>query len=308
MRTRERLNFVPHHFKDWDDPTLATQKVSNFVLESKVVEEQWVVEITRRIGQWRSKSRSTYIRWALTINGLYLGEEKYGKWGAKQRFVVHTMRRNSIVPLAEWSGEEAAKNHKATAELVSAFGVVDLYGCLEEIVFDAYRLFLHHHPLEILPNPDYRELRQLYHRAKEDAAVRNQWESEWNRRLDHWHRKHLYDGLGKVFLAFAQRSGLKQPHWYELSTPETWAGTIRGIGELRNLITHGAGEVSKELSEFSKSPGNAGFDFKQGEPLVVELRHMMGVECFIDQLLTALNASLIECVRGPQPPLKAMLG
>jgi hypothetical protein len=52
--------------------------------------------------------------------------------------------------------------------------------------------------------------------------------------------------------------------------------------------------VPPELAEFSLQPANMGFDFREGEKLEINLRHLQGVECFLDQLLTALNLSLLE--------------
>ena len=44
------------------------------------------------------------------------------------------------------------------------------------------------------------------------------------------------------------------------------------------------------------------FDFEEGKPLTIESYHLQGVDYFCEQLLTALNFSLIEMVHGPMPP------
>ena len=40
------------------------------------------------------------------------------------------------------------------------------------------------------------------------------------------------------------------------------------------------------------------FDFKEDEELTIELIHLQSVECFCDQLLSALNLSLVEKFTG----------
>ncbi len=311
MSIRDGAIFVPHVQRDWNDLELLNTGVTNLIHKSKNPDEQWIVALTERIGDWRSKSRSTYVRWALTINGMHLAESTYKDWPEDKAFQVKSIRPRSSGPefavLAQWDGAKTADNYKDACELISAYGVCDLYGCLEEIIFDAYRTFLEFHPTKILGGSEYKELRKLYNKSKSDPAHRGEWESRWRERLDQWQRKRAYDRLGAVLLAFTAHAKIKKPHWYKNSSPVTWAETLSGIGELRNLVTHGVATVSSALGDFSRKPHNAGFDFEEGKPLKVRLHHLMGVECFIDQLLTALNASLIERAMGPQPPLKLLL-
>ena len=54
MSIRERINFIPHNMKEWNDPALASQGITNLVHESDNPDEQWVVDITKKIGDWRS--------------------------------------------------------------------------------------------------------------------------------------------------------------------------------------------------------------------------------------------------------------
>jgi hypothetical protein len=42
-----------------------------------------------------------------------------------------------------------------------------------------------------------------------------------------------------------------------------------------------------------------GFDFVSGAPLRIGVHHLQLVECFFNQLLTALNLALLEKVWGP---------
>jgi hypothetical protein len=130
--------------------------------------------------------------------------------------------------------------------------------------------------------------------AAQGAEHQEAWKTAWDERLDKWQKKRIYDGLNKVFLSYMEVAGLKTPSIHKLATVETWADTIKGIGALRNCFAHGMVIVTKELSDFSQKPHSMLFNFVEGEPLKIELKHLQSVECFLDQLLTAINLSLIE--------------
>ena len=200
MSIRDRVNFVPHVRREWSDPVLLETGVANVIHESKKPEEQWITETTKRIGEWRSKAHSTYMRWALSINGLLVAERTYRDWPADKQFFVTSLRwRDGAavrVPVAEWSGAEAADNHRATAELIAGYGICDLYGCLDEIIFSAYGIYIDHHPHHLLAGPEFKELRILRKAAKRDPSLAEEWETRWKERVDAWQRKRVYDGLG----------------------------------------------------------------------------------------------------------------
>ena len=83
---------------------------------------------------------------------------------------------------------------------------------------------------------------------------------------------------------------------------ETWAKTLEMIALLRHHIVHGMPTVTAELANLSNRPTSLTFNFKEGAPLKVELHHLQSVECFVDQLLNALNLSLLEKAYGTLPP------
>lgn len=309
MGARDKINFVPHVRAKCDDSALRSTRIANLIYKSDRKEAQWIVETTGRIGDWRSKSRSTYIRWALAINGLLLAEREYGKWEEHRQFEVKTLRirdgKVMQVPMARWDGRQASENHAETSRSISSYGVCDLYGCLEEIIFEAYRIYLNHNQGVLLRGAEFNDLKRLFDIAKREPTFEKEWQLRWKERIEAWQRKKAYEGIGSVFLAYCRGARIKKPSGYKLSTPETWARSISGIAELRNLLTHGQSTVSKTLGEFSRPPSNLGFDFKEGELIDVKLNHMMCVECFIDQLLTAINLSLIEIAEGPQKDTKA---
>jgi hypothetical protein len=173
--------------------------VTNFIHKATGAEDAWIQQTTETIGDWRSLLRSTYIRWTLTINGLELAAREYQSWTEDRRFKVDSMRVVSgnpvAAPLPIWLGAEAAENHLKTAELLAAYGACDLYGALEEVLFQTYRIFLTHHPLLILKGDEYKELRRVYAKYKGDPSSTPEWEGAWQRRLEDWHRKRSYDGL-----------------------------------------------------------------------------------------------------------------
>ena len=69
------------------------------------------------------------------------------------------------------------------------------------------RVYFNNYPLTICEGRDFSELRKLY--RNRDADKKEEWEQEWKKRLDNWHRKKLYDGLDKVFLAYCNHSCIK---------------------------------------------------------------------------------------------------
>ena len=74
------------------------------------------------------------------------------------------------------------------------------------------------------------------------------------------------------------------------------------IALLRHHIVHGMPTVTAELANLSNRPTSLTFDFTEGAPLKVALHHLQSVECFIDQLLSAVNLSLLEKAIGPLRP------
>ncbi len=73
------------------------------------------------------------------------------------------------------------------------------------------------------------------------------------------------------------------------------------IGEVRHLVTHGENRVSRKLGDLCAAQPNLGMKFVEGELLEVSLRDLWIVEQFVDQLLNAINISLLEKAAGPMP-------
>lgn len=292
---KDKPDFLGHQKFSMDEALEEGLPINNFIVEPISPDDAWIKATTQKIGDWRAYFRSTYIRWALSINGLHVAQDRYdSKKEERTKFKIDSIRNTGLTSIALWDMEKAAKNHGETIPMLAAWGLTDLYSCIEEFVFEIYKIYLNQHPISIIKGDDFRSLRRLKREAVESEEKQKAWEEAWADRLESWQRKRLYDGLSKVFLAYASVSGIKTPSIYTLSTVETWADTIKGIGELRNCFTHGVDIVTPELAEFSKKPHSMSFDFIKGESLKVELRHLQSVECFLDQLLTALNFSLME--------------
>lgn len=273
---------------------------SNIIYESTSDIDKWVEVSTNKVGDWRAVFRSSYIKWALTINGLFLAKDRYDSVKNKDSFVFHIHSLRPIngelekTVIAKWDSEKAAKAHFDSISLICIYGFIDIYNCLEDFVFDFYRIYLQNNPLNLIKGPEYKRLRKLFKQSNIDNESKNSWELAFSERLDNWQRKKLYDGLGKVFLSYCNESRLEKPEDYTLSTPETWAESINGIAIIRNILTHGGKYVNKELAEFCLKPHSLGFKFIEGEELKLNLIHLQSFELFTDQILTALNISLLE--------------
>jgi len=289
--------------------------INNIIINPNNPADAWIGELTRKIGPWRARMRSTYIRWALSINGLDMASMKYEdpEWRSTKTFVVTSLRnedepgpdgKRQVVPaiIAEWDGATAAEAHRKTMPMLAAFGVMDLYGNLEEFVFDIFKVYINAHPEHLLKGDDFKELRRLRREAEHNDTKKAEWEAAWASRLEQWQRKKLYDGLGKVFRSFCASAGIKAPSFHRNVTADDWAETIDIIGLARNNLAHGVSIVTPDLANACTKPHAMTFDFEEGKPLTVELYHVQGVEFFCEQLLTALNFSLVEKVHGPLPP------
>lgn len=269
-------------------------------------EHEWIGEATLRIADWKTFVRSVYMRWAITINALHVARDRYAEMDGKIGLSVDqlTMKNGNLErePMAIWSGSQAAENYELSIPLMASYGVQDMFGVAEEIIFDLYEIYLNHNPSGLIEGKDFRAERRLYRERNESAEHAQAWESAWQERLLAWRRKKLYSGLHNVLLSFWQRSGLRRPPWYEHTDIETWAKTIEVFGELRNLITHGENYVSERLESLVTEQPFLGLTFTAGEELRVQLSDMMIMQDFLIKLLSTLNLSLIQEALGQDLP------
>lgn len=301
---RARATFVPHVRVPSKDFRAANISPTNIVIPASSPEEAWIAESTAKIGDWRSLTISVYLRWAITINASVRAEQRYRETPKDQALQTTTLRvingRPEQSVIAVWPAPEAAENYAKTTPLISAYGVTDLFGCLEDVIFDLYEIFLRHNPLQILSGPEFRKHRFLWHHRNDDTAASSAWNAAWAERYGKWRRNKAYDGLHNVLRAFFNHAGLRRPSFYDQTDIEDWCRTLEMIAELRNLIVHGAATVSTRLRELSGTRTSLTFDFQSDAELDVQLHHLQSIECFCDQLLTAINISLVEHSMRPK--------
>lgn len=302
MPLREHLDVVGHQKYqvaqlDPENPI----PIDNIIIQAAKPEDEWLQESMELIGKWRAIFRSIYIKWSLAINGLHLGLEKYSDkdWQAQKQFFVTSLRpepdgKLRRVQLAVWGGTETPQHHQAVIPYIAGWGIIDLGSALEEFIFDFYRVFHWQHPQHLTGGPDFKDLRKLLAASGNSTEEKAKWETAFTARLDAWQRNAVYKAKRELFLAYCQFAGLKTPSTYKLTTLETWADCIEGVFILRNCLIHPNATVPKELGDFSSSKFNAGYDFKTGAPLTVTLQHLQCTECFLDQLLSGINMSLVE--------------
>lgn len=224
----KRENLVEQHKFLVTNPFIDHKNISfdNFIIEATSDNDKWIEETTTKIGDWRGIFRSAYIKWAISINGLYLAKEKYEKLKADDLFVfnIHSLRPTTTgtseqVVIAEWDADLTSKAHFDTIPMMCTYGFTDLYNCLEEFVFDFYRIYWKHNPDNLIKGPDNKYLRKLRANATFSVEENIKWETAFNERLDKWQRNKLFDNIGKVFLSYCNEAGLKKPKSYR-TTPE----------------------------------------------------------------------------------------
>ena len=296
---RRRALFVPQtHFEKL--PTDEQGGVTNFIFRTDNPTEKWIEETSEKIGDWKNLSRSIYLRWAITINAMCLAKDHYDALPDERALQTVTLRsvynKTTYVPLAIWSGKQAASHYEKSTELVAAYGVADVVGSIEEIVFEAFEIYLRHNPEKFLVGPENKSLRKLFHDRQANPIA---WRTALEVRLDIWRKKKIYSGLHAVMKQYWEETGLLRPSKYKQTDVSDWCATVRMFSELRNLIVHSASSVSSELSAYCAIPTAMTFDFKENEDLHVELHHLQSIEWFLDQYLSALNVSLLERAKGP---------
>jgi len=276
--------------------------VTNIIVKSDDSALAWVQSTTERFGDWRAECRSTYIRWALCLNGLDLAAKSYASRAGEldRAFIVQSLRPDKTgnpakVTIAQWLFAKAAENHQLCVPMVCAFGLIDLFACLEELVFDAYMIWHEHHPTGCLvgKGDENKTLRRLFRDRSVSEEAASAWESAWSARKLEWRRNRAYDGLEKVLLAYCGHAKLKKPATY-VSGPKEWSESLAVVAHVRNMLVHGATHADQKLADMGKLPHCVGFQFELGEPLELNLGYLMNVECFADALLTALNLAFVE--------------
>jgi len=302
MPQRPHLDIVGH--QKWKIAELDPENlipINNIVILAKTEDEKWLQESMELIGEWRAIFRSIYIKWALAINGLHVARDRYSQreWQASKQFFVTSFRVDSsgqaqTEQIAVWAGPETVKNHNEVMPYIAKWGIIDLGSALEECIFDLYRVFHWQHTEHLTGGPDFKELRKLRNASANSPEDLAKWQAAFATRLENWQRNAVYKPKRELFLNYCNFAGLKTPSTYKQTTLESWADSLDGVFILRNCLIHPNATVPKELGDFAASKFNTGYDFKTGAPLEATLKHLQCTECFLDQLLTGINLSLVE--------------
>jgi hypothetical protein len=300
MTARGQFDLVGHSLIKYEEIALGSPaKPNNWIIAPENPDDEWARTLMRKIGEWRPTLRSTYIRWAMSINGLHVAAAKYRESKDQKKFVVSSIRSNSDGSarqevIADYTFKEAAEYHLQIQPMLCAHGFIDMYAGLEEMTFTMYRAYWKAKPDQLLKGQEFAQLRKMRSAAAEAEEAKSAWEAAFEQRINDWQRKKLYDGLDKVVLGLCQNAGLATPVAYTVTTIKTWAESIAGVSLIRNLLMHGESTVPSELETSSKKPWGLGFHFEAGAPLRLELFELQVLENFTEHLLTGMNLSLIE--------------
>lgn len=275
-------------------------EVNNIIYENGDGNFQWIEESTKELAEWNNIFRSTYVRWALTINGLHVARDKYNdpNFYQNKAFTVGGFVNDNNTPkignLLVLDGQSAAKAHFETVNMIASYGIIDLYGLIEECILSLFRIYWNHHPEKMLRGPENKNARKLL-REKENSP--EPWEAYWKERLDNWQRNKVYDGIDKIFAGYYATCGMKIPSSYKDTTIESLSTSLKGVSILRNCLIHGTYNVPKELADTANQEKVFEFPLAEGDKIELDTRHLMSVEFFIQGLLGAINISLMEFVR-----------
>jgi hypothetical protein len=181
----------------------------------------------------------------------------------------------------------------ATVGKIATWGFVELFSMFEDLILDLYRIYYWAHPANLIKQDS--ELRNLWkHRSVDDDSLKA-WEAAFSPRLDAWQRKKAYERLDEIFLAFFRVTGLRSAS-VSKAGPEEWSRTLRLVALMRHSIVHGVAVVSEELVEAARAaqPYHLALEFRVGEPLEINIDELSRLELFAEQLLTAVNLSMVE--------------
>lgn len=218
MTARGQFDLVGHSLIRYEEITLPSfPEVQNWIMAPEDPKDGWTRDLMQLIGDWRATLRSTYLRWAMAINGLHTASEKYKTSTEEKKFVVSSIRSNKegtprLEVIAEFTFQEAANHHLKIQPMLCAHGFIDIYAGLEEMIFALYRTYWKANPDMLIKGEEFKELRRLKRAASESEDSKNEWERAFEQRLNEWQRKKLYDGLDKVFLGLCQNAGRVHPY------------------------------------------------------------------------------------------------
>ena len=275
-------------------------------LEFAVADEEpkWIQEVNEAVMNFGGVFHSIFLRWAVTINGLHVAADKYSdpEWKKKgMGFAVQGIRNRKdgsgpgLRNVRVWDGSMASEVHSSSIPMLAAWAFCNMYSCLEEFIFNIFKVYLNSNPLEICKGSEFKDVRRLYHERDQSNEQHSAWVEAWSERLESWHRNKLYDGLEKVFKNFISKTGLQIPSFYQGEYGyNDIAKTLGGISLIRNCFIHGVTKVPQELALFCEDFQSPFFNFTEGERFSLSIHDLATLEHFTDTFTQTLNNSLLE--------------
>lgn len=291
--------FIPHEIlgtigKDYivspDD------KIHNFVYNTENESEKWISKTTYMIAEFRSEILDAYVRWSLSINGLYKAHEKYSSDDFNALFTVSALRvtkegKPALEKIVEWDKITASKNHLKVTSMMGAWGIIDMFGLLETFIMSLFEVYHLANPEDLIKGEEYKEIRRLYRAKDSSQEAKETWEIAIKNRIDRWKYKKIYDGLESVLLSYVTKTNI-----YETNRV-VWdknVSAFKALKKLRNLLMHGNVTADKEYDDLTSPDYLRGIRFKEGDKLRVTTEHLQSVELYIHMFLTNLNMGIFE--------------
>jgi len=300
MSIRDRVNYIDKlessQLSPDVIPTLFSVQYKGIPPDGK----EGIVEIINKTDDFKRKFRSSYVRWALTINALNVSQKYYSEHSDKRLGVGFLRIENKEFEMKNLIIMEASKakeNTNRCLDVISAYGVFDLYGCFEEIIFDLYEIYLNFYPEKLISGKDHKDARVLFRKRNENDEDRLAWCEYLRGRIEKWRRKRVYDKMSDVFYAFICDVGLKDNEQFSRHMTSMKKG-INAISELRNIITHGGDAVTETLASFCDEGRNPMFPYKVGDKISVNLFTLASTEYFFDSIISDINRELMVSLVG----------
>lgn len=291
--------FIPHEVlgtigKDYiisvDD------KIHNIVYNTEIESEKWISKTTYMIAEFRSEILNAYVRWCLSINGLYKAHEKYSSAEYNSLFTISAMRLGedglpTLERIVEWDKVTASKNHLSVTHMMGAWGIIDMFGLLESFVINLFEVYYYSNPDDLIKGVEFKEYRRLFRNKDSDEYSKDAWEAAIRNRIEKWKYKKIYDGLETVLLSYVTKTNIYNTNF------KIWdknVSAFKALKKLRNLLMHGNVVADKEYEELTNQEYLRGIHFNEGDKLNLTTEHLQSVELYIHIFLTNLNMGIFD--------------
>jgi len=299
MSLGRETKFIPHEVVGiiGKDYTFSPHdKIHNFVYNTNNESEKWISKTTYMIAEFRSEILDAYVRWSLSINGLYKAHEKYSSVDFNALFTVSALRLSkdgtpALEKIVEWDKITASENHLKVTSMMGAWGIIDMFGLLETFIMSLFEVYYLSNPEDLIKGNEFKEIRRLYRAKDSSQEAKEAWDIAIKNRIDKWKYKKIYDGLESVLLSYVTKTNI-----YETNRV-IWdknVSAFKALKKLRNLLMHGNVTADKEYDDLTSPDYLRGIRFKECENLSVTTEHLQSVELYIHMFLTNLNMGIFE--------------